>query len=329
MSNVYLDVLQVGGAMLLLIVLGWILSRFQIFSENEFKVLNSFTSKICLPLLVFNALAKQALSDISFLPLLNAGLMNVSCHIIIALVSLYPFSNRLEFFTSTQMASCYLNYVIIGLPIFTAIWGDESAKVAVICPFVHYIFLLPLYLILTHLLEIRKDSDGEHRGITLRDIGRGFLQSLKTPLILGAFGGLIWSAIGISPPIFVAQLSSYTGNVVVVISLLGIGSFLYANSIFACHILQLLLCLALRFVIGPALSALWAIAFRFPPTLARQCTILGAMPLSTVAYVVAVTTGVGVGAASSVVFWSVCLVVPVVMLWFYILDSLGIFVETE
>jgi predicted permease len=255
--------------------------------------------------------------------------MNISCHIIIALVSLYPFSDRLDFFTSTQMASCYLNYVIIGLPIFTSIWGDESAKVAVICPFVHYVFMLPLYLILTHLLKTRKSSDSASRGITLRDVAGGFVQSLKTPLIGGAFAGLIWSATGITPPIFFARLSSYVGNVVVVISLLGIGSFLYANSIFACHILQLLFCLALRFVIGPTLSAIWAVVCRFPPTLARQCTVLGAMPTSTVAYVVAVSTGVGVGATSSVVFWSVALVVSVVMLWFYILDSLGMFIEQE
>jgi predicted permease len=252
--------------------------------------------------------------------------MNICCHIIIAILCIYPFSDRLEIFTTTQIASCYLNYVIIGLPIFTSMWGTESAKVAVICPFCHYIFMLPLYLILTQILKTRNTSDDQNHRITLRDIANGFLQSLKTPLILGAFAGFIWSAIGISPPIFILHLPAYMGDVVVVLSLLGIGSFLCENSIFACHYLQLIFCLTLRFIFGPFLAALWSFVFNFPPTLARQCTILGAMPLSTVAYVVAVSTGIGVGAASSVVFWSVSLVVPVVMLWFYILDSLELFI---
>jgi predicted permease len=130
------------------------------------------------------------------------------------------------------------------------------------------------------------------------------------------------------PAIFVAQLANFLGSVFLVISLLGIGAFLSANSIFACHILQLLFCLVLRFIIGPTFSALWAWVMKFPPTLARQCTVLGAMPLSTVAYAMASSTGVGVGAASTVVLWSVALVVPALMLWFFVLDSLGLFVES-
>jgi predicted permease len=327
MSNVYINVLQVGGSMLLFIALGWILARFQIFSKDEFKSISKYASTICLPFLLFNSFAKQRLGDISFLPLLNAALMNISCHIVIGLVCLYPFADRLEFFAATQIASCCLNYVTIGLPIVTSIWGQESAKVDVICPFYQYLIMFPIYLILTDILKIRKAADEKRTGITLCDIVHGFWQCLKTPLLLGSFAGLIWSAIGVSMPIFVARLANYLGNVFIVVSLLGIGAFLAANSIFASHFLQLLFCLVLRFIVGPAFSAAWAAAMKFPPTLARQCTILGAMPLSTVAYAMASSTGVGAGAASTVVLWSVALVVPALMLWFFLLDSLGLFVE--
>jgi hypothetical protein len=93
--------------------------------------------------------------------------------------------------------------------------------------------------------------------------------------------------------------------------------------------LQLIFYLGLCFVFRPILGAFWSFFFNFPPTLTEQSTILGAMTLLTVAYVVAVSTGIGIGAASSVLFWSVTLVVSVVMLWFYILDWLEIFVETS
>jgi hypothetical protein len=53
--------------------------------------------------------------------------------------------------------------------------------------------MIPLYLIRTQILQTRNASDGEKRGMTVLDIAHGFLQSLKTPIILGAFAGLIWS----------------------------------------------------------------------------------------------------------------------------------------
>jgi predicted permease len=243
---------------------------------------------------------------------------------VIGLVALYPFSSRLEFFASTQIGSCYLNYIVIGLPIFTSIWGEGSAKIAVICPFCHYVFVVPLFLVLARLIETRGDD-----GITLRDVGNAFLSSIKTPILIGAFVGLAWSATGWTPFLWIDYTTKYTGNVVVVFSLICIGAFLCENSLLACHWMQLVFCLCLRFVIAPAIAIGWSFALRFPPTLARQCTILAAMPLSTVAYVVAVGANVGVGVTSTVVFWTVVLVVPVIMGWFFLLDSLGIFLEEQ
>ena len=328
MGSFYVDMLQVGGAMLLITGIGWILARTKIFVARDFKVLNSFPSKIGLPLLIFNALCKHKIRQISFEPLLNTILMNVSCHILILIVFLLPskwVSNKLEYYTSTEIASCYVNYIIIGLPIFTAIWGEASAKVAVICPFAHYFFVIPLYVVLAKLVNLKKEEGGQK--LTCKDVGMAFVTSLKTPVLIGAFAGLIWSTIGWTPPIFVTKLSQYGGDMVVGYSLLCIGSFLCENSMFACHWVQLLACLSLRFILAPLLAMGWAMAFKFGPTLGRQCTILAALPLSTVAYVMAVSNGVGAGSTSSVVFWSVVLVVPVVMFWFFLMDTLHIFDE--
>lgn len=327
-SSFYVDILQVGVGMLLITMVGWILAKTKLFVKEDFKVLNSFPSLVGLPLLIFNALSKHKIRQISFEPLLNTILMNVSCHILILIVFLLPSSlvpNKLEYFISTEIASCYVNYIIIGLPIFTSIWGEESAKVAVICPFAHYFFVIPLYVVLARLFSLKKEQSGQK--LTCKDVGMAFLKSLKTPVLIGAFAGLTWSAIGWTPPLFFSKLSQLGGDMVVGYSLLCIGSFLCENSIFACHWAQLIACLSLRFVFAPLLAMGWAMAFKFGPTLGRQCVILAALPLSTVAYVLAVSCGVGAGSTSSVVFWSVVLVVPVVMFWFAIMDWLHIFVE--
>lgn len=339
MGNVYTDVLQVGIAMLIIIAIGWFLQFKRIVKPSEFKSANKLCSKIGLPFLMFNTLVKQSIKNISFMPLLITILMNVSCHILLCLVFVFMRHGALEKYVTLEISSCYVNYIVIGLPIFITIWGEDSSKVAVICPFAHYFFVVPLYMLLTNLIKTRKMKEEELRSmanssdevvevhLTCCDVGNAFWNSIKTPLVLGALIGLIWSCTTLTAPIFLVKVASTIGNVVVVFSLLCIGSFLEKNSIIACSWSELVICLGIRFVFAPIIALLWCIAIGVSGTLGRQCTVLSSMPLSTVAYILATSTGFGEGATSSMVFWTVILVVPLIMLWFYIFDSTGLFPE--
>jgi len=326
MNNVYVDVVQVGLGMLIIIGIGWVLANSKIISPQMFSSANKFTSKLCLPMLMFTTLCKNKIREISFTPLFITLLMNISCHIILCLVFLFGFSKPLELFVTLEISSCYVNYIVIGLPIFTSIWGESSSQVAVVCPFSHFLFLVPLFMLLTELVKISNTEDPlSRKKITLKDVWNALLTSLKTPLLVGAFIGLAWSCTGLKPPIFVEKLSKIMGDVVVVFSLLCIGSFLENNSVFACDWRILVTCLAMRFFIAPLTTIGWCHLLRIDNLLSKQCTILTSMPLSTVAYLLATTTGFGIGSSSSVVFWSVILVVPIIMMWFFLLDYFNVY----
>ena len=264
------------------------------------------------------------------------SLVNASVHIIICLSFIIWRKDGLEKYVTIQISTCYVNYIIIGLPIFTSIWGEDSSKIIVICPFFHYFFVVPLYMLLTNIAKIKREKELKFASnsdekfvyhLTCKDRGLAFWNSIKTPLLVGAFLGLIWACTSIKAPTFLLRLAKYMGDFVVVFSLLCIGSFLEKNSIVACEWYILVICVSLRFILSPLLGIAFSKALKISGTLGRQCSILSTMPLSTVAYILASSTGYGQAAASSVVFWTVILVIPSIIFWFWIIDKFKLFPE--
>jgi predicted permease len=201
-----------------------------------------------------------------------------------------------------------------------------------------------MFLILSQLWKVRKArqekvekvrdhpelDDGEplpEAKITCRDVGNAFLTALKTPLVIGIFVGLLSSACGIPYVLFFESLAKYMGDIVLVFALIGIGRFLQVNSILKCNWIQLIGCLIIRFFVCPGFSALYGWAFKLNGRLARQCTILSCLPAANAGFVLANSAGIGAGEASAMVFWTLILIVPVLIFWFYIFDHFGIFIE--
>jgi predicted permease len=330
------DVVQVGVACLGLIGIGFLLSRFSIFPADEFKALGSFTTNFAFPFLLFRSLAARKIREISFLPFIDAILMSASLQAIVGLICFVcPFKDKLYTYLCTVLCSAYINYIIIGLPIFNAIWGNEYDHVPAICVFNHYILLVPLFLILAQLWKIKKakaeqTAEGEQvPGLTLRDVGMAFWTALKTPLVTGIFLGLIYSAIGLDYPIFLKYISKYMGDIVLVFAMCGIGRFLQVNSIMGVHWGQLLSCLFLRFFVSPGLAALFAWILKLDGRLARQCTILSCLPAANAAFVLGTSVGIGADVASAMVFWTLIFIVPVLIFWFFILDHFQLFPDAD
>jgi predicted permease len=341
------DVIQVGCSCLLLIGIGFVLSRFQIMGAAEFRILGAFNSAVSFPFLLYRSLASRKIKDLSFMPLVDALLMSASTQLLVGLITfILPLKDSLYMYLSTVISSAYINYIILGLPIFNSIWGTEYNHVPAICTLTHYVLLVPMFLILSQLWQVRKArqekieerkqnpdlDDGEplpEARITCRDVINAFVTALKTPLVVGIFVGLLSSAAGVPYVLFFDSLASYMGDIVLVYALIGIGRFLQINSILNCNWLQLLACLIIRFFVCPGFAALYAWILRFNGRLARQCTILSCLPAANAGFVLANTAGIGAGEASAMVFWTLILIMPILMFWFFIFNHFGIFPEDE
>jgi len=328
MADFYLDVVQVGISCLLLVMIGYLMSYYKVFEGIEFKSMNQFTAKIGFPFLLFRSLASKKIREISFVPLVNALLMNSSAQITICLVFLFPFNDKLYTYLSTVVSSCYVNYVIIGIPIFSSIWGNTYNHVPAICSFCHYILLVPLFIIWSQLWRIKKEKleSGEtSTGITFMDVLMAFYSALKTPLVIGNLIGLIWSAIGFDFPIFFQYISQYLGDCVVVYALVCIGRFLHEKSLVSCHWFHLLICLLIRFFVCPGFSLLWCKVLNVDNRTSRQCIVLSMLPAANAGFILASSVGIGANVASAMVFWTLIFIVPVLMIWFYVFDHLSLF----
>jgi predicted permease len=56
---------------------------------------------------------------------------------------------------------------------------------------------------------------------------------------------------------------------------------------------------------------------------------LSGLPSANGAFVLANAVGIGTDIASSMVFWTLILIVPVLIFWFFILDHFQLFPEAE
>ena len=346
MASFYLAVIQAAIACLLIILVGYLFSKFKVFDQEEFSALNAFSSKIAFPFLLFRSLASRPFKEITFDPLISSLLTNISTQILLIITFAFPFDDKLYMFLSTMIGSCYINYIILGLPIFTSIWGNNYNQVPAICSFCHYIELVPLFLILAQIHRIKKEKEEaiqkEAEGnteveansaasikvrITIKDVGMAFWTALKTPLVVGNILGLIWSAIGIPYYTFFSTLGDRLGDCISIFALVSIGRFLEQKSLLSCHILQLVTCLIIRFFVFPALAMGFALALKFPNRTGRQCVVCAMLPAANAAFVLAHSVGIGANVCSAMVFWSLVFIVPILILWFYIMDKYRIFID--
>ena len=62
-------------------------------------------------------------------------------------------------------------------------------------------------------------------------------------------------------------------------------------------------------------------------TLARICIIMSTLPTASSCYMMADAANVGTGPSTTLIFWSMILFLPALIMWFAILDGLHLFVE--
>lgn len=117
------------------------------------------------------------------------------------------------------------------------------------------------------------------------------------------------------------------GDVVLPLSLFSVGIFLAQHSFIACHWLKFIVMLLIRHIISPLLAAVFAYLLHFNNKLARQCTLMTASPTAVACYLITSSSGIGTGAASTMIFWTTVLSVPFIIAWIAFLDKFNIFPE--
>ena len=330
----YLNVIQVGVAMIIIIAIGFVLAKLKIINEKQSAPMNQMTFKLGMLPLVARAIAPKDLATLDFRPFGIAALMSVSTYIVVAIIIfLLPLKDRFGTFLATILPCTYINYIISGIPVFNSLWPPEENIVVSLMTIANDLITAPIYLTLVGFYNVQQNNiqrkiDGlEPEKFSIKVLGGILLNVIKSPILIGNIVGIIYAALPIGYPIFLQWALQFCGDIVFSLSLICVGVFLAQHSLMSCHWLQFIFCVFVRFFVGSIIAGLYCYAFGMSARISRQCMIIGAQPTAVASYVLSSGAHLGEGVASTLIFWTTVLTVPAIIVWFSILDGLGIYVE--
>lgn len=330
----YGNVAQVGCAILTVILIGFFTVRYKFFPFQAVAPLNRFLLDACFFSLLARSIASRKLGEMDFLPAVVGVCANLSIHALLLLFFVFPFQDRFYMYVSSILPVAYINYLIIGIPVFNSIWPPEEGVVISVMTLSNDIIVVPIYLVLANIYNIRrtneenaKNGDDSRAHFSLRVFLTIGLRVLTNPIVMGNIFGYIWAATGWPMIPFLSNLMEYLANAVLGLSLFSVGGFLAQTSLIACHWAHFLVCLAARHIAFPGFVAVYSVAFGLTGRTARQAVLMSCCPSAAACYFLSDQAGIGPGVSSTMIFWSTFIGIPMQALWLFIFDTLNWFPE--
>ena len=329
----YLNIIYIGLAMVCIMMVGFICGKLKIISKEGAGIVNRYTFKVCFLPVIARMLTSKKFSTINWWPLLISTLMAISTNLTLALCCFLPMKDKLGTYVTSLMPANYINYVVSGIPIFSAIWDASESSVVSIMTLSNDLLTNPTYLVLGALWTIRRANiERKQRGepeqkFSFNDVKLVLYKLSQSPILQGNAFGLIYAATGLPMPTFLSEVLKLAGDVVLPMSLFCVGVFLSYNSLISCHWLKFILLVLIRHFVAPAWAILYCYLFHLPGKISRQCVVMVAQPTGAAAYLVAEALGAGQGVASTMVFWTAIICIPAIIFWLWLFDAVGLFVE--
>lgn len=330
----YVNVIQIGLSILVIIAFGFIGFKFKFMPMSAISTMNLFLFKVCYLCLIARNLSKKKIRELNFMPFVVGTMTTISTYVVFCLFFLLPFKDKFKNYLSAVLPCAFVNYLVIGFPIFNSMWDPSENIMVPIISLSNDLITTPIYLILSNIYLVRRQpteaepGDAPVKKKSAFDIFKVvIIQIISSPIIIGNVLGIIWSATGWKLPTFLISLMDYLGDEVLGICLICVGGFIAQNSIVACHWLKFLCCLFVRHVLSPLFTAIFCFAFKLSNKLSRQCILMSCLPTGTTSFIMSSIAGIGPGVSSTMIFWSTILCVPFLLIWIEILDNLHLFVE--
>ena len=341
----YVDALQVVSAILTLILFGWFWKAVKVVPSGDvvIKTFNVFLFFVGIPCLVFRGLAIQ---DFATLPWAFIGVffcLRVTLFVLVGVVDLIIFRRGLGVFVADYMNSTWINTVIYGIPIYTALFGPQFAVYPIFASISSFFFQLPVQLVLFEIEEKRRPLPiitEEGDSVDLDDawisssfvikesMGCSFLKLMLklfvNPVMLAIVGGILFSLTGWKLPLYLDQLCSFAGNTVTPLASFSIGVFMYKRlpkgwSIWTVIVLQMVV----KFFFMPLLVMPFLLAFGIQGAPRQVGVLMAALPVALSCYVLSVRYRTGQEHATIMVVGTSILMLPTQLMWLAITESMN------
>jgi len=187
-----IQILSITGPIYLVIALGFLAVRFEVFSKLDMRVLGTYVVRFALPALVFTALSQRSVAEI-----LNGRyvLDYAAGSMCVALAGFgWGWWRQGKSFTLSTLSGLGMsssNSGYIGYPIAMQVVGAGPAAVALaMCMLVENLLMIPLALAMA-------DSGGAGSGTWSRTLTRSLAQLARNPVILAIIGGIGVALLGL------------------------------------------------------------------------------------------------------------------------------------
>ena len=329
----YTKVISEGCALLAEMLVGFFIVKTKIVKAESIPGVNKYAFKACFAFLSFRLLMNTKITELDFLPFAVNAFASAFTQIFLLIIFAFPIKEKFETYISLMGPTCMVNYVIIGLPIYLSLWDPSGQVIVSLITLSNDLITTPAFLIETGFWGVSHRNE-EHRRkgepeekVTCK-IAVDVLKSIcSNPLLIGDALGFIVSGIGRGVPEYIDRFANILADCVLALSMICVGGFLASHSIISCSWWEFVFCLIIRFIVFPIMACLSAWMFGINAQKARVCIICATLPSASASYMIAQSYGIGTGASSTMIFWTMILCVPAVIMWFSILDALNLFVE--
>ncbi|AOT70401.1 AEC family transporter [Geosporobacter ferrireducens] len=281
---VMFNALQSILSIIILISLGYLLTRAGWFNEEISKLFSKLVTTISLPaLMIVNFTTtfdkKTLIQSSSGLVIPFASIF--LCFIISSIMAYYFVADgRRGTFEALFSVS---NTIFIGLPVNIALFGEQSIPYALV-----YYIANTFFFWVVAVFKISRDGNIGQIPI----LSKQTIKAILSPPLLGFLAGAVLVLGEIRLPAFILDTCKYLGNLTTPLSLLFIGITFYSidPKILSFNRDMFLVFLG-RFFISPAIVYLLAIFFPIPPLMLKVFIIQSAMPVMAQTAIISKTYG--------------------------------------
>ena len=268
-----------------IIASGFACGRLGLLGDGASQALNGFVYFAALPALFFAAMATVPLKETFNLPFI-ADYMGavIGLALITWLVAGRLFPGKGDALGLQNMAANFANTGYMGIPLLITAFGESGKLPAVIATVLNGAIVMPVYIAIVEYTR----SDAAHRAQVFADAGLGVV---KSPLVLAAALGILWSGLGVPVPVFLAKFCEILGSAAPPAALFAMGLFMVGKS-FAGDRAEIGLLTGFKLLLHPllALGMLWLIPL--PKDWADALLVLAALPTGSLVFVLSNLYGV-------------------------------------
>jgi len=308
MNNLILS-FNIVSPLFLIMSLGYYLKLKNILDLRTLNVMNSVCFKVFLPLLLFYNIYKSDINS-AFNPKLM--IFSVACILIlfILLMFIIPKIERDNSKRGVIIQGIFRsNFVIFGMPVATAIYGDGNIGTTALLIAV----VVPLFNLLSVIsLEVFRNGDIDYKKI-LKGI-------ITNPLIIASFIGIIFILFKLKLPTFLEKSVSDVSKIATPLSLILLGgSFSFSNV--GSYLKKTIFVVFNKLVFVPLIFIPISIAFGFRGIELLTLLLVFASPVAVSSFQMAKQMDADSILAEQSIVFSCLFCIPTVFLWIAILKQ--------